>query len=298
MKLSLRNEQAHVRDGWKSVFFMLAAMACFVVVGAVGQVMPQALKPFAPSAVLVAALGIAITRMATRMESATLASVGLQLDGRFLRQFAIGILVGAALIAAAAVAVCTVGGVQLRAAAAPAPQVEAKLAVMFLGGAVFEELLFLGYPFQRALRGLGTWPAILVFSVLFCLGHLPGNLDVGLPLLSLAMANLFASTVLQSLLYLRTRSLALPIGLHFGWNLLQESLGFGVSGLSSPHAWFHADLGHQPAWLTGGEFGLEASVLALVVLLLVIGVLMTWPTGPSRRAPTGVRRGLPGRVRT
>jgi membrane protease YdiL (CAAX protease family) len=273
MKLSLRDERARVRDGWKSVFFVLAAMACFVIVGVVGHRLPPALKPFAPSAILITVLGLAITRAATRLESVPLASVGLRLDARFLRQFAIGTLIGAALIGTAALAVCMFGGVQLTAVAAPALPVVLKLAVTFLGGAIFEELLFRGYAFQRTARSLGAPRAIGVFGLLFCLGHVPGNLDVGLPLLSLAMANIFASAVLLSLLYLRTGSLAMPIGLHFGWNLLQESLGFGVSGLSSPHAWFHADLGHRPAWLTGGEFGLEASAFALV--MLVIAALST-----------------------
>lgn len=282
MKPSLHKERRHVRDGWKAVLFVLAAMACFAVVGLIGHRLPQALKPFAPSAILIALLGIGITRAATWLESESLASVGLKLDRRFLAQFAGGMLVGVALIAFAAVAVCAFAGVRLTATAVPALQVELKLAVMFLGGAIFEELLFRGYAFQRAARGMGTWPAILVFGALFCLGHLPGNLDVGWPLLSLAMANLFAGAVLQSLLYLRTRSLAMPIGLHFGWNLLQESLGFGVSGLSSPHAWFHVDLGSRPAWLTGGDFGLEASAWALAVVMLAVAASVRSLQGPRQ----------------
>ena len=273
MKISLRNNQNRVRDGWKAFFFMLAAVACFVVVGVVGRQMPQAFKPFAPSAILIAALGIAITVAAARMESSTAASLGLKFDARFVRHFAVGTLMGAGLIAAAAVAVCTLAGVQLSVGTAPAPQMERKLAIMFLGGAIFEELLFRGYAFQRAARGLGVWPAIALFGALFCVGHLPGNLDVGAPLLSVAMASLFASTVLQSLLYLRTGSLAVPMGVHFGWNFLQESLGFGVSGVSSPHAWFRVDLGNHATWMTGGDFGLEASALALMVLMLAIGAL-------------------------
>jgi membrane protease YdiL (CAAX protease family) len=284
MKLSLRNEQGRVRDGWKSFFFILAAIACFVVVGVTGRHLPQALKPFAPSAILIALLGIAITRVATHLESVSLASIGLAVDVPFLRQFASGALAGAGLIAIAALAVCALAGVQLSPAAPPALQAEIKLVLMFLGGAIFEELLFRGYAFQRAARGLGVWPAIVVFGVLFCVGHLPGNLDVGLPLLILAMANIFAAGVLLSLLYLRTGSLALPIGFHVGWNFLQDSLGFGVSGLSSGKAWFHVDLGTQPGWLTGGEFGLEASIIALVVIFLAIGVVATMkPRAPRLR---------------
>jgi membrane protease YdiL (CAAX protease family) len=284
LNLSLRNERARVRDGWKSLFFVLAAMACFAIVGLVGHHLPAALKAFAPSALLITALGLAITRLATRMEGASLGSIGLRLDGCFVREFGAGTLGGAAMIAATAAAVCAVADVRLAAAAGPAPATQARLVAMFLGGAIFEELLFRGYAFQRATRGIGTWPAIIVFAALFCLGHTPGNLEVAPALLATALVNLFANSVLQSLLYLRTWSLALPIGLHFGWNLLQESLGFGVSGLSSAHAWFQPVLGRQPAWLSGGEFGLEASVFALVLQAALIALTLTATRGPSRSA--------------
>ncbi|SEK63007.1 hypothetical protein SAMN05216359_102464 [Roseateles sp. YR242] len=276
MKLSLRNERAHIRDGWKSLFFILAAMVCFVIVGFVGHQLPASLKRFAPSAILITILGLGISWLAVRMEGTTLASIGWRLERLFLRESAVGVLVGVAMILISTAAVCTWADVQLHPASVPTLATELKLVVVFLGGAIFEELLFRGYAFQRAIRGMGVWPAITLFAVIFCFGHLPGNLAVGPALLATAMANLFAFAVLQSLLYLRTGSLALPIGLHFGWNLLQQSLGFGVSGIASSQAWFQVSLGQQPTWLSGGEFGLEASVfvLALQVALIVLLVMM------------------------
>jgi membrane protease YdiL (CAAX protease family) len=274
MKLSLRNEGGRVRDGWKAVFFILAAMACFVVTGLVGHRLPASWRPFAPSAILATVLALAITWGAARLEGTTLAAVGLRFDGRFLRQWIAGIVVGAAMILASAAAVCAVAGVRLEPAAGPTLAMELKLVAMFLGGAIFEEVLFRGFAFQRAMRGMGTLPAICVFGVLFCLAHMPGNLDIGAGLLATAMANLFADAIFQSVLFLRTRSLALPIGLHFGWNLVQASLGFGVSGISHTDAWFHVSLGNAPGWLTGGEFGLEASIVALGLQVALIAMTL------------------------
>ena len=99
----------------------------------------------------------------------------------------------------------------------------------------------------------------------------PGNLDVGWPLLSLAMANLFAGAVLQSLLYLRTRSLAMPIGLHFGWNLLEGPLlGLQVSGHEL--GGLHLLDATGPDWLSGGSFGPEGGLPATCVT--VAGILL------------------------
>ena len=181
MRLSLRDAHAHVRDGWKSVFFILAAMACFVIVGVVGHGLPASLKPFAPSAVLITVLGILITWLATRLEGTRLASVGLRLDGRFLREAGLGVAAGMAMIACSAVAVCALAGVRLSALPPPALAAEARLVAMFLGGAVFEELLFRGYAFQRALRGMGAWPAIALFAALFCLATCPATSTSGPP---------------------------------------------------------------------------------------------------------------------
>lgn len=274
MKLSLRDDRARIRNGWKCLFFILASMACFAIVGFVGHLLPPSVKAFAPSAILITVLGLLISWWAVRLEGTSLASLGLRVDGRFSLEWGWGVLAGAAMVAVCAGAVCAWGGVRLNPAAGPTLAVLLKLLVMFLGGAVFEELLFRGYAFQRAIRGIGVWPAILVFGGLFCIAHLPGNLDVGPALLTMAMANLLANSVLQSLLYLRTGSLALPIGLHFGWNLVQESLGFGVSGMASSQGWFQVHLGLQPGWLSGGEFGLEASVFCLALQGVLIALLM------------------------
>jgi uncharacterized protein len=281
MKLSLRNKDRQVRDGWKAVFFLLAAMASFGIAGFVGHSLPPAWKAFAPGALLAATLGLSITAAATRLESSSMSSVGWTMDGRFLRQLLQGTLAGGALIALSASALYAIDGLRLTAAPGPGVSVATKMVVVFLCSAIFEELLFRGYAFQRVMRVWGARPAMALFGLLFCVGHLPGNLDVGWWLLSLAMANLFAFAVLLSLLYLRTGSLAMPIGLHFGWNLLQASLGFGVSGQSSSSAWFQVDLTGRPAWLTGGEFGLEASALTLLMTVLAISGIASATDSPS-----------------
>lgn len=280
LSISLRNEAAQLRHGWKSAFFVLAGLSCFVLVGLIGRSLPAAIKPYAPSAVLIAALGWLLTWVAVRLEGCGLADVGLRLDRRFLRQFAAGMAAGALLVAASAGLVCALAGVTLAPVAAPAFGLQLKLVAMVLGGAWFEELLFRGYAFRRAVRGMGRWRAIVAFSLLFTLAHLPGGAGLDRSMLFVAVAGLVLDGVIQSLIVLRTGSLALPIGLHVAWNLLQQTLGFGVSGTASVPGWFRPDLGGQPGWLTGGAYGLEASLPALVVQAgLLAWLLRTTPCG-------------------
>jgi len=281
MPLRFRNDQAQLRDGWKCTLFFLAAMACFVLVGLVGRSLPPGIKAYAPSAVLVALLGLLLTLVAVRLEGLGLAGVGLRLDARFGRQFALGLLGGCALVAISTGLVVALAGVRLLPAEPPVAGLLVKLVVTLFAGALFEELLFRGYAFQRAVRGLGPRGAIAVFAVIFTLAHLPSGEGLERPVLLIAALGLVLDAVIQSLLFLRTGSLALPIGLHFAWNGAQQALGFGVSGSASAPAWFQPELGQAPAWLTGGTYGLEASALGLPVQV----ALLAWLWRSAERPP-------------
>ncbi len=101
---------------------------------------------------------------------------------------------------------------------------------IFLFVALMEENLYRGFIFQRLLNGVGVWPAQITLASLFAFGHwdnpgMQSSTEV------VASLDLFLGAVLLGLAYLRIRSLALPIGLHLGWNWTQgHVLGFAVSG--------------------------------------------------------------------
>jgi len=158
--------------------------------------------------------------------------------------------------------------------------------VLLMAGVAFaEELLFRGFLFQRLIDGVGVWPAQILIGGLFVLTHLNNPGMVGVTKLW-ASANIFLASVLFGLAYLRTRSLAMPMGIHFMANTTQGVvLGFGVSGngetgLLIPH------FGGAPAWLTGAAFGLEASTPGL--LCVVAGALLFYRS--SQRSDTSTTR--------
>ena len=92
---------------------------------------------------------------------------------------------------------------------------------------------------------------------------------------SLAIA--IEAGVLLALLYHVTRSLWPCIGLHAAWNVMQGTFfGIPVSGTEA-HGWLISTR-TGPDWLSGGVFGAEASVVALIVcsacsaLLLIVAL--------------------------
>jgi hypothetical protein len=82
--------------------------------------------------------------------------------------------------------------------------------------------------------------------------------------------NIFAASLLFGWAFLRTGSLAMPIGIHWAANVIQGPLlGLGVSG-SSTAAVLTPQLVSRQAWWTGGPFGLEANIPSLVSLIVVV----------------------------
>jgi uncharacterized protein len=152
----------------------------------------------------------------------------------------------------------------------------AVLAVPLAGSlvaAVFEELLFRGILFRITEDSLGSHWALAVSSLFFGCAHLLNPHATWLA----AIAIMIEAGVFLGAAYMLTRRLWLPIGIHAGWNFTQGGLfGVPVSGLTS-HGLLDASLS-GPVWLSGGEFGAESSVVAIVVCgALGIALLLRAP---------------------
>ncbi|HXI13285.1 MAG TPA: CPBP family intramembrane glutamic endopeptidase [Thermoanaerobaculia bacterium] len=140
----------------------------------------------------------------------------------------------------------------------------ALIASFFLPAALHEEILFRGYLLQKLL----TWrrdAALCISSFLFTAAH-AGNDN----LTAIAILNIFLAGLLLGLAYLLYRRLWLPLGIHFGWNVMSGPLlGYRVSGMPVSDTMYRADL-TGPSWLSGGTFGVEGSVMMTFVELMAI----------------------------
>ncbi|MES2866579.1 MAG: CPBP family intramembrane glutamic endopeptidase, partial [Actinomycetota bacterium] len=119
-------------------------------------------------------------------------------------------------------------------------------------------------------RRWGTWLALAVSAVLFGLVHLvnPGATVWG------AIAIAVEAGLMLAAAYVATGSLWLSIGLHLGWNIATVAIfGTVTSGSESRGAIVTATTS-GPDWLTGGAFGPEASVIAVIVCSAATAVLI------------------------
>ena len=264
-----------LRNGWKALGYFLLVVAISLLLSPLYRLLPRALRTvFPPQGTGVLAC-LAAAWCFLRTEDAPLGSLGLRLNGRFLSHLLLGTLGGCALIGAAAGLVWSLGGLHWTRTPGVGLAPLAKAAWLFLAVALFEELLFRGYAFQRAARGLGFTGAQTAFALIFALLHW-GNPGMAGATRAWATVNIALAALLLGFCWRRTGSLALPIGVHLGWNWTQGSLlGFGVSGTASQGWWtpvFHG----RPEWLTGGSFGLEASLPGVLVCGAAVLALGAW----------------------
>src|SRR5262249_28757908 len=129
-----------------------------------------------------------------------------------------------------------------------------------VAAAVTEELIFRGVLFRIIEGRIGTWLALALTGLLFGMSHLFNAHATVWGALAIAVE---AGGMLGAA-YVATRNLWVPIGLHFAWNFAEGGIfGTDVSGTNTPAGLLHGVLS-GPTALSGGEFGPEASVYALL----------------------------------
>ena len=137
----------------------------------------------------------------------------------------------------------------------------APLAIQALIPGFTEELFFRGILFRYIEKAGGSWIALAVTSALFGAAHI-GN-EGATWFSSLAIA--IEAGILLGAVYMLTRRLWAAMGLHAGWNFTQGWIfGLPVSGGHGGTGLLNGTL-TGPELMTGGAFGLEASLPGLAV---------------------------------
>ncbi|MFB3918052.1 MAG: lysostaphin resistance A-like protein [Terriglobales bacterium] len=275
----LFDHTGRLRSIWRFLAGVIVCIVANFIAGGIAQTVastPRRLDiVYRPTLMLLLLAGFSFLLMALdRVERNPLAAMGLPFHALSLVQTAIGLLIGSGMIVLAVAVIAVFGGLQVQAKFTPHAILLAGVElVILLTGAMAEELMFRGYPFQRLIEAIGPPSAIVVFSLLFGAVHLRN------PHASLwGFLNTILVGVLFSVAYLRTRSLWTPCGMHFSWNaMLGLIFGLPVSGLTEFAVVVRSHAG-GPVWLTGGEYGIEASALGTFVLVLgLIAVLRFVP---------------------
>jgi len=259
-----------LRAGWRMViFFVLFLCAAYLATRLTGVL--QSYRPAEHGTrlevvSLMAPLAVAlllVSGLMAKFERRSLAQYGLPLALAFRKQFWIGAMVGFLSLTALVFTLHMFGALSLaRGDLTPGKVVlsgAAWLVPAFLG-ALVEDFFYRGYFLFTLTTGIGFWPAAAVSSLWMGGMHYlnPGGHGLG-------PASALAYCLVTCLLLRRTGNLWMPLGVHSAWNW-GEMYFYGTldSGFRT-HSHLFAASQQGPAWLSGGLFGPEASVLIFVM---------------------------------
>jgi membrane protease YdiL (CAAX protease family) len=188
------------------------------------------------------------------------------------REWAIGALIGIALYTGCVLLLMLYGMYRVEGLNPLSYMIPA--AAIAVKSSVFEELLFRGVLFKSVEDMAGSWIAIIVSSLVFGIVHLlnPDGTVAGAIYIAIEAGLLLAAA------YLVTRRLWMAIGFHMLWNYVQSAVFGGiVSGSVALPGLLQSRI-EGPTFYTGGNFGMEQSVFALIlctitgIVLLVIAI--------------------------
>lgn len=255
--------------GWAlALFFLVALTSMSTAEGlrALWPEMPGAARLAAKVCAALVALGV--YALAVRLaEGRRPSEIALR---PLLPELGAGLLIGA-LMFAAVMAVMAVFGLYEIQVLGPAR------AWMSVGNAiqtgVVEEIMIRAILLRLIWRAFGPWVAFAVSAALFGFGHIANPNATVFAAVCIALE----AGIMLGAFYALTGRVWVSIGVHIAWNFTQGYLfGAAVSGNDvGPSIASSTARPGVPEWLTGGAFGPEASLPAVVVCTAV-GVAVMW----------------------
>jgi len=262
MKTIFLNNDNNIRNGWKILIFFVNFIVLLLLLNSSLSLFLPITDIFIGELIALISVVISTFLMMKFFEKKNFEDVGLRLRPNTIYEISFGLILGFIMITFVVVVNLTLGYYKYEFTLNQVyPQILKALS-LFLLVAFFEEILFRGYPFQRLIDGTNPIIATLIFSLVFSLAHLQ-NPNVNL----IALLNIFLAGVWLSTSYIKTRSLWLPISLHFSWNFFQGYFySLPVSGSSLIEPIFNAKITSENI-ISGGKFGPEGSLITSLVLV-------------------------------
>lgn len=262
--------RTELRAGWRLLIFFAILSVLFALKGLIDQRMVRVMDKdtwFLVAEVLVFLIFLLASSIMAKIEARTVADYGLPGSRAFRGEFWQGLVAGCVSLTVLLLALCASGVFHFGPIGMHGADVwkwGALWGLAFVGVALKEDFMFRGYAQFTLSSGIGFWPAAVVWSALFGVGHLGNSGENWVGALAVVTYGLFACLLLR-----RTGNLWMPIGFHVGWDWSETYLyGVADSGnLSSKHLLNPSFSG--PSWLTGGTVGPEGSLLCLVLLVVL-----------------------------
>jgi membrane protease YdiL (CAAX protease family) len=190
-----------------------------------------------------------------------------------LRRFLVGVLLGISWVLVTLLLLAACGSLHLTAASLSREWVIPAVALTV--NALTQELLVRGYPWSVLERTFGARTALVGTSLVFAAMHFGAAKDQPMAWINVALAG-----AVFGLLRIRSAGLWAPLGIHATWNvLIGPVLRLTLSGHSAEAPVLSLS---GPKWVSGGSFGIEASVATTLTALALVAFLAQNRSARSR----------------
>lgn len=277
MKTAFISEKAKSRFNLNFILSPITALILMVVAETVGYFafMPlffifidNAFVTLSLELLAFAFISLAIILWARFVEKSPWLGLGIRKKGAF-KDFILGWGIGAAMLITCVLLMWGFGAIQVTSFQFSANLV-GEFLILVLAWSIqgtTEELLTRGWMFSSLAAKHNIPVGILVSSLFFTFLHLGND---GISLIPLLDLTLFA--ILACLVMLKTGNLWVISGIHAAWNCFQGNVfAFPVSGTQAGQAFIAVETS-GPDWLSGGAFGVEGSIISLLIQAGII----TW----------------------
>jgi membrane protease YdiL (CAAX protease family) len=300
LKTNFWNASEHrLRAGWRLLLQALVFIALLITVRGIFNSLGRTTVTgavLAGSFYLAAGLGMAWL-LARFIDRRPFGDYGFHLSHSWWMDFGFGYVLGALMMTGIFLIEWRAGWISVRASpetSSPLIMCTVLLAslLVYVAVGINEEFTFRGYQLRNLAEGLaGRWvsptPAIVlalcISATAFGLSHL-WNRNASV----VTTANIVLGGLAFGLPYVLTGELAIPLGLHISWNLCQGTVfGFPVSGHVPIRPMIALEQGGPVLW-TGGEFGPEGGLLAIVATGLSVALGVLWIAWRSKRLTVNV----------
>lgn len=257
---------------WRAVALRVAVFICIAIIGAyaslvlpVGGILPRSVLFTFVSGALANAVSVRI------FETARFSDFGLGWEAAAGRDLLRGLGYGAAAAAGVVAMMLALDWARFEPAPSDSAVASVLTCALLFFGAAGEEMMFHGYAFRLLVRHLGAFATILPIGVVFGLMHMSNHNST-----MLGVINTVLWGILLGYACYHSGALWLPIGMHFGWNVVLPLSGANLSGFTMRVTGYAL---HQTAGglLSGGAYGPEGSVLATVA-----AAVLFWTVGRTR----------------
>lgn len=183
------------------------------------------------------------------------------------RELGLGVLLGVAMMTLSVLLLWLAGFYAVE--GLQSPLVSGAILAASIQSGYIEEVMFRAILFRITEEGLGSWWALAVSSAIFGLAHITNPNATWVSSAAIAIE----AGVLLGAVYMLTRRLWAVAGTHFAWNYTQGGV-FGVSVSGMPVEGMVQSRLVGPQWISGGEFGIEASALTVAICLGVAALIL------------------------